>query len=67
MRFCITVAELHQMKSVVSLVWLPSARLPGTQGVVQPVCGHTDIRAVAGCCQHIRCDGVTGVCVGLLE
>jgi len=60
-----TVAELRQMKSA---VWLPSARRIARHllwvPVVQPVCSHTHIRAVAGRPPHIRCDAVCG---GLLE
>ena len=58
--FHITVAELRQMKSA---VWLPSARrdcqafVVDTKVVVQPVCSHTHIQAVAGRHPHIRCDG----------
>ena len=36
----------------------------GIKCVIQPVCSHTHIQAVAGRCPHIRCDGMCG---GLLE
>jgi len=64
--FCITVAELRQMKSAESCPCRTDCRahVVGTKVVIQPVCGHIHIPTVAGRHLHIRCDVLFG---GLLE